>query len=289
MIIVNIKEGLGNQLFQYASAKRLSIKRGTQLKLLPSFADDKKRSFKLSFFNIEDNLATNDDLQNVIKNKLIRAIQRFKPYYRRNYYRERMWVNDLGLLNASNEVFLDGFWANPLFFSDIRDEIINIFSLKKKFENDAFLNFKKTIIKDRCSVSIHIRRGDYAKDKGVNDFFGTIDLKYYIDAQKLILKKHENPTFYVFSDNIDWVVDNVKLLGNVVYSNSTNLEDYHELVLMSTCKHNIIANSTFSWWGAWLNINNSKMVIAPEVWYKNKKAQKFYEDHPFVPETWIKL
>jgi len=116
-----------------------------------------------------------------------------------------------------------------------------------------------------------------------------LPIEYYQKAINYFNEKFTDIVFYVFSDDIEYVKQNFNFNAEVIYIENKDLQDYHELKLMSFCKHNIIANSTFSWWAAWLNENSNKTVIAPKKWYNDKKAQENYEKYSFVPETWIKL
>lgn len=297
MVIVKIMGGLGNQLFQYAAAKRLALKHNVELKLDPNFENDKLRNYKLQYFNIEEQIATKDEIldltvsfkkHNKIKNKIQRKLQLLKPYYKRRYYKHKTWINDLGVLKATKNVYLDGYWAREKFFTEIKNELVGLFEIKEEFVTTDFLTLKKEIEKVN-SVSLHIRRGDYAKNLKTLNFFGLMSIEYYQKSIDYINKKHNNNVFYVFSDDIEYVKQNFDFNAKVIYVENKDLQDYHELKLMSFCKHNIIANSTFSWWAAWLNENFEKTVIAPNKWYNDKKAQAYYEKYSIVPKTWIKL
>lgn len=297
MVIVKIMGGLGNQLFQYASAKRLAMKHNVKLKLDPSFGNDKLRDYKLQYFNVEEQITTKDEIldltisfkkHNRFQHKIQRRLQILKPYCKRRVYKNKPWINDLGVLKASKNVYLDGYWGNELFFKEIRKELLGIFEIKKEFITNDFLKLK-TEIQNINSISIHVRRGDYAKDEKTLNFFGLMPIEYYQKAINYFNKKNIENVFFIFSDDIEYVKQNFNFNAKVVYIENEKLQDYHELKLMSFCKHNIIANSTFSWWAAWLNENPEKIVIAPKQWYADKKAQEYYEKYPFVPENWMKL
>ncbi|NCQ11249.1 MAG: alpha-1,2-fucosyltransferase, partial [Bacteroidetes bacterium] len=136
------------------------------------------------------------------------------------------------------------------------------------------------------SVSLHIRRGDYVDNK----YFAQIPLEYYYNSIELIENKFPNSSYYVFSDNLNWVKNNFKTNVNLHFVDANDSStDFMELYLMSKCNHNIIANSTFSWWGAWLNKNPDKIVIAPKVWFGDKTAQENYKNGQHVPNNWIKM
>ena len=135
--------------------------------------------------------------------------------------------------------------------------------------------------KSANSVAIHIRRGDFVK----NASHGICDINYYQNAIEIIKNKIPAPTLFVFSDDLPWVQQNLKTELPIVYVSQLELDETEELMLMSQCQHQIIANSTFSWWGAWLNQNPEKIIIAPKKW--NNRYQKHYKY--LVPEEWITL
>jgi hypothetical protein len=134
-------------------------------------------------------------------------------------------------------------------------------------------------------ISMHYRRGDYAENLETTKYHGMPDSKYYSKALQYISERQNNLKVLVFSDDKDWVTKSVKL--PITFEIIEGLEDIEELILMSHCKHNIIANSTFSWWGAWLNENPEKIVIAPKRWFANEEMEAQTQD--LIPETWIRM
>ncbi|MEI6553564.1 MAG: alpha-1,2-fucosyltransferase, partial [bacterium] len=135
------------------------------------------------------------------------------------------------------------------------------------------------------SISIHIRRGDYISNQEANNFHGSCSIDYYTEAINIIKGKVSNPIFFVFSDDIAWVKENLKSDIVATWVSEYNLDNTEDLLLMSFCKHQIIANSSFSWWGAYLNRNINKIVIAPKKWIANKG----YNTDEITPSSWIKL
>jgi hypothetical protein len=133
---------------------------------------------------------------------------------------------------------------------------------------------------------MHIRRGDYVSLKISNELHGVLPLEYYYNAIELIKKQNPNITVFVFSDDIPWVKENLKLKDKCVYVDFNSGENsVFDMFLMSLCKHNIIANSSFSWWGAWLNQNKNKIIVAPENWF----AKKEMLNNDLIPDAWRKL
>jgi hypothetical protein len=136
------------------------------------------------------------------------------------------------------------------------------------------------------SVSLHIRRGDYLD----NPIFANLSVEYYEKSVDFIKKKYNDAAFFVFSDDLSWAKNNLKLNVSTYYVDVNDAKtDYMDLMLMASCKHNVIANSTFSWWGAWLNNNPDKIIIAPRKWYNDKTKQKKYENGALVPNNWVKI
>jgi len=286
VIIVRIIGGLGNQMFQYAIAKAMAKKNNDIFKFdITFYPKQTLRKYELNFFNIEENIATEEEVIKFrgkedflfkVKRKLGISFRRPKEYYKEKV----ITVFDKELWNKKGNLFIDGFWQNEDYFKDIRSEILTDFSLK----NNISYNAQKHLIniKNSQSVSLHIRRGDYVENTHTNTVHGTCSLNYYKESSKYIYKNIENPSFYIFSDDINWCKDNFDFLKDKVFVDDTE-DQFDDLELMRCCKHNIIANSTFSWWGAWLNENRDKIVICPKIWWAGKSS--FH----IAAKDWIKL
>lgn len=275
MIIVQTTDGLGNQLFQYAIGRKLSLFYKTGLLIDNNhFLNNQHRKFSLSYFNTQFSIINNYKKFalkypfHFLKLKLgyFPRIKQESAKFKRNE-------------EFSKNSFLEGYWGNENYFKDIRDVLLSDLQLKNEYESRYFHLLRKEI-SETDSVSIHVRRGDYLESKNQAIFFN-LDLEYYIRAIELIRLKVSSPKFFIFSDDIQWAKENLSLqLINAVYINEgKELKDFEELMLMSYCTHNIIANSTFSWWGAWLNRNENKIVIQPKKWYKAKAFQDAYESN----------
>ncbi|MGB9927471.1 MAG: alpha-1,2-fucosyltransferase [Methanosarcina sp.] len=273
MIIVKLTGGLGNQMFQYALGRQLAVKNNTTLKLdIQGFKDYKLRNYDLNFFNILENLATPDDLSGVISSsdKLISKIGKhigigLKGIQQIKYIKEQTFSFQPETLNLKDNVYLDGYWQSEKYFSDIKDIIRKDFTVKN-VPNTANESIMKEIT-ECVSVSIHIRRGDYVSNPTTSQYHGFLGLEYYQKAMRLMLEKVGNPHFFVFSDDPEWASENIKTNCPITYIEHNGVKNYEDLRLMSTCKHHIIANSSFSWWGSWLSINEEKIVIAPKKWF----------------------
>lgn len=270
MIISRISGGLGNQMFQYAVAKAIAKKNRDIFKLDISFYPKQTlRKYELNQFNIEENIATEqecikfrgkEDLIFKVKRKLGFENKRPNEYY----HEKEITVFNKSLWDKKGNIYLDGFWQNEEYFKDIRDKILKDFTLKKDISNEAKKYLKD--LQNSQSISLHVRRGDYVKNAHTNSVHGTCDLKYYKKAINYTKQNVQSPNFYIFSDDIAWCKKNFNFLENKVFIDDTK-SVFDDLVLMKNCKHNIIANSTFSWWGAWMNENENKIVVAPKVWF----------------------
>jgi hypothetical protein len=243
-------------------------------------------TYKLSSFKLKD--IFNIDLQTVDKSDTIRIkdnsdflLSRIRrKIFGRNRYHIMQKDFNLNSLDNSQDYYLDGYWHSLRYHKTIEDIIKSEFVVKKKSSKAEDILSQ---IKETHSVSVHFRRGDYVKDRKNTNRYYECNFNYYNPAAGFINEKIQNPTFFAFSDDIEWVKENFRGF-NTVYVEGT--EDYEDLSLMYNCKHNIIANSTFSWWGAYLNPNKSKIVIAPENWFKNINRNKNIE---FIEDGWKTL
>jgi len=247
----------------------------------------------LDKFNTQINLASEFDINRVKRIDKSPAIYRrisrkfgFSPFQNGKFHFDEEWFsnNSVERLISCNDIYISGYFAGEQYFKDIENIIRGEFTLKEP------INFKNKIIEEKIvnsnSVSLHIRRGDYVDNK----YFAQIPLEYYYNSIELIENKFPNSSYYVFSDNLNWVKNNFKTNVNLHFVDANDSStDFMELYLMSKCNHNIIANSTFSWWGAWLNKNPDKIVIAPKVWFGDKTAQENYKNGQHVPNNWIKM
>lgn len=278
MIITKLQAGLGNQFFQYASGKCLSIKKKTFLALdLRNFSGNYFRNYTLKYFKIRAIAFPILLIKFLLSNRrVVKLIKKVLPFHL-NYKRleENIWSLDKKYFDNPKNVYLDGFWSYNSYFQDIKHILQKQFVLKNHYSR-KIKNILASILIEN-SISVHIRRCDYL-NKEESLYFGVLPIEYYNKAIKIIENKIENPVFYFFSDDSEWIKKNIPPQKNYRYSiDYTNNLDYLDFELMKNCRHSIIANSTFSWWAAWLNNNPDKIIIAPERWYLDEKAQKVYE------------
>lgn len=295
--ILKFNGGLGNQMFQYAFGCALADKFNVEAVFDFCYFDEVKecdnvtsRIYELEVFNLECKKVEKSDLEKIkkpdfdskFKNTLAK---RFPKLYGINYVREKhVSVFDKQIFNCPGYLYYEGYFQNEKYFKHLREALLKSFSLKAPY-NELDENNQKVLneILKTNSVSLHVRRGDYATLNYVNKIHGLCSLDYYKKAIEHMAKKVKNPHFFLFSDDIEWVIKNLKLNYPFTVVDFNQEKGWLDMHLMKNCKHNIIANSSFSWWGAWLNENPEKIVIAPKKW--NTKKQK----SDTIPKNWIKL
>lgn len=293
MIVVKLIGGLGNQMFQYALARNLAEQHSTILKLdLTEFEKYKLRRYSLHCFHIWEHLATETEIEDILYSqnifiKLMRkTITKFKlkNHTNNSYVIEKQFNFDSQILESSNNVLLNGYWQSEKYFVDIKDILQREFIVK--YQQDPQSAKFADRIQSTEAVSLHVRRTDYVQNALTNQIHGICDQDYYDRAVRYISDRVSNPHFFVFSDEPKWAKANLKLgFPTTVVDCNDESRNYEDLRLMSMCKHNIVANSSFSWWGAWLNSNPNKIVIAPQKWFNDVTRNT----QDVIPDRWIKM
>jgi hypothetical protein len=297
MIVSNIIGGLGNQMFQHAAGRALSLKHQVPLLLdTRSFKSYKlHQGFELSrIFQGEITIATDDYLKNMlgiyyypIANKIDFPLKKYFAK-RHNIFIEPKFNYWADFNRLPNIAYLNGYWQSEKYFKDYEQCIRSDFSFK--YELDVKNKQLLEKIQNNNTVSIHIRRGDYLSNSSASEIHGVCSIEYYRSAVMEIKSHIEKPFFVIFSDDLEWVKNNIKYfeMDSFVFCEyNKGSESYKDMQMMSLCQHHIIANSTFSWWGAWLNNNPSKIVIAPQKWFADEVKQSQAFD--IYPNEWIKL
>lgn len=287
MVIVRIWEGLGNQMFQYAYARALKEK-GIDVRL------DLNETYKETFVNLRNCEPRTSRIQNfrisipplnvdsygkyaylcrdTASRKVIFSLSKHS-LWKYKFYEEELFEYSGKKAGIRGNYYVKGYFQDERYFKNIRSILLREFAPRKKIRISKDL---RSALEEPESVSIHIRRGDYVK------LNWALNPVYYQRAINYIRQVYTNPVFLVFSDDLEWVKRNIRINNKYIYVNECNaLEDFEELFIMSRCKANIIANSTFSWWAAWLNKNKEKIVIAPEKWKKDKEDM--------ILEGWITI
>ncbi len=305
MIVARIRGRLGNQLFQYAMARTLALERSTEVHLDLTHFLFEDHDCRLPAFRTEFRIAglseigprllashlsravgrrTGAGLSSRIDERIVGTLDDDRTYVREKPkfvgYDEKAAEK---VAKAEGDIYLDGFWQSDRWFASRRDEILKEFELRA--EPPKAMKDWLELMSVEGSVGLHVRRGDYAQS-GFSNIYGVCDAAYYKRAEEAILAKVERPRIFVFSDDLAWAKGNLKLKTELTFVEAKGLEEYHELALMSCCDHNVISNSTFSWWGAYLNRNPEKVVVAPGRWLKQESGM---EEKDAVPGSWIRV
>lgn len=281
MIITKIYGGLGNQLFQYAIGRCFSELKNVPLFLdINQFEQYKLRDYNLGEFNISQNFANRaiSNRYSFFESSRLNNLYN-KLMFNKGYVKEKTFDFDEKLFETKHDnIYLEGYWQNEKYFSPIKNVLRNEFTLRNPLSENA-KNMENLIYSTIDSVSIHIRKTDFLKKEN-KKIFSDLTASYYKKAINEIIQHSKNPHFFIFSDDFTWIKENIHFDLPITYIDSNN-PAHEDLHLMSLCNHNIIANSTFSWWGAWLNDNTEKMVIGPENWFSNGRSVE-----PFKIESW---
>ncbi len=312
VIMTQLDGGLGNQMFQYAIGKSLSLQCGVPLYLDTSvYSHYTTRKYALGVFNISAQIASNEDIvffkpavkknplgiiktladktpthavllvKGILPRGMMGKLLRPPPADSNYIYREaEPFVFNADVLMAKPPLYLDGYWQNEKYFVRHRDIILRDFTLRVPISEKA-IAYRK-IIQETPSVSLHIRRGDYVHVAAARKLYdGICDLEYYGRALDFLKQKIQDISVFVFSDEIAWAKANLHQERAIYVEGCA---DFEEMYLMSCCRYNIIANSSFSWWGAWLNVATEKIVITPRRWHKSGD-----DNHTPIPETWMRV
>jgi hypothetical protein len=287
--------GLGNQMFQYAFGRNLSIRHSTVLKLDTSCLLDRSplknftfRDYGLTPFNIDASFASAAEIKQYSSSRISKLAGYFSiyfPFFPANVYlREPFFHFFSKALDAPDNTYIDGYWQSEKYFRDISGQLRKDFTLKEPLSPNS--RRLAAEISTSEAIGIHVRKKDYLSNFQTKKYYTEAGENYYKRAMDLIASKISNPRFFVFSDEPDWFRKNVHSDFPVVYvEGNTGPASYEDMYLMSLCKANIIANSTFSWWGAWLNRNEAKIIITPQQWFTGK-AKKTMD---LFPSDWIRI
>lgn len=284
MKIVNTIGGLGNQMFCYAFAFSLKLKHKEDVYVDISHFNhyNLHDGFQINeIFNVKEiNVATKKEIKKLARYvphyALSRVFRKFLPSKSKEYIEKQDYVYDKEALYLEEDSYYEGYWQSPLYFDDIEQEIKKMFTFpESKGENKKIEEIMKTV----NSVSIHVRRGDYLNAKS---FMGICELDYYEKAIEYINSEIKDPYFFIFSNDIKWCEENLRHLlktNNVMFvSNNVGKESYWDMYLMSCCKNMILANSSFSWWAAYLNKNKDAKVLAPKKWVNRDYETQIHLD-----------
>ena len=287
MLIVKLYGGLANQMFQYSLYKSL-LHNGYEvytdtLSFIPSWGFDNV-SLKDTFPYVRLNDSDVSLIKKLSANRSpLSRVGKYLGLHKKTHYFEPTNHFNPGVFNLISDYYFEGYWQTEKYFIDIQEEVRNDFRFKI-FSDQINIDLS-TLLENEESVSIHVRKGlDY--QKSITN--GTCNIDYYFKAIGLIKEKLRNPRFFVFTDNKEWVKEKFQKFEYTLidWNPVAGPSNYLDMQLMSHCKHNIIANSTYSWWGAWLNKNKNKVIIAPQYWYNGKRNQTTMD---LVPSEWMRI
>jgi glycosyl transferase family 11 len=281
MVTVKLHDGLGNQMFQYAMGRALAQRRGTSLALdVSSFYPGAFRQYSLGVFNIAERL-TSGGLMGF--GRLRTLCSRVWLPGLPHVLIERGFGFDPSALDAPGNVYLIGYWLSEKYFKEIEETIRREFSFKA--QPDEWNAEMARCIRGVNAVAVHVRRSDYVTDPVNNQMLGTCPPEYYREGARLIGSRVPGPHFFVFSDEPEWARANLELGGPTTFVDGNRLEKgYEDLRLLTLCRHHLIANSTFSWWGAWL-ADSGGIVVAPKKWFNEDQ----FDARDIVPDAWMRL
>jgi hypothetical protein len=293
MIITKLKGGLGNQMFQYAAARSLALEKSTWVYLDPSFLyEDAKgrwtqRAYELDCFNIAYKFERSGRI-NFLRSLNHRTRMRklsesgFWPFSYANFTEQAGGFNESFFNNPVN-TYLDGYFQSEKYFVRHRETLLKDFTFQQKPEgrNEELISR----LTETNALSIHVRRGDYVSLTSASSFHGFAGEDYYSTAIKdMFLNQPQISVSVVFSDDIEWAKKHITTPVNTIYVD-WNSKGYEDLRLMTHCKHHIIANSSFSWWGAWLGEKKDSRIMAPRKWFADANAS----DKDIIPERWQRI
>ena len=292
MICVRLMGGLGNQLFQYATGRALAARCRSRLWLDASFlaasGDHTRRRFELPVFRIEARIApaalgswTRRWGRGNRRQRVLRWLPFLSPL---RYLPETPLQFTPSVLEARGNVYLDGFWQSERYFGSIRPLLLKELDFAHAPDDDTARLVAE--VRSCASVAVHVRRGDYVTSPAANEIHGVLGIEYYRAAVEVVRQRVPDPVVFVFSDDPEWAAAHLTFEVPTVYvSHNQGARNHEDLRIMRTCRHQIIANSSFSWWGAWLNQNPAKVVVAPRRWYRAEHPDVSY----MIPDGWIRL
>lgn len=299
MIVIFLRGGLGNQMFQYALGRNLAEKYETELVFDTTFINDRFPRGGVAFYRYDlDSFGITPRLTMLSRASVAApipgvwlgidlALMKMRDALGlRKIVKEQSAAFDPSVLDAGKNLLLFGYWQSEKYFEPVKDAIREAFVFQAPLVGVAETLAKE--IQNTNSVALHVRRGDYVTAENTRKLMGDTNLNYYEKAVAYIAERVKDPHFFIVSNDPAWCKENIKISFPVTYLDdaSAGPKNIYHLQLMSLCKHNIIANSTFSWWGAWLNRNPQKLVVAPAVWTAAGKPE---DEHDITPADWKRI
>ena len=289
MVVVSLFGGLGNQLFQYAVGRAVAFRHKTILKLdVTAFEVYRLQAYSLTHFNIREEFAYVGPVARLLghpTNRHLRRLRRYFPYFWLHSVNEQQQYKfDPGIFEKGRNVLLYGFWQSERYLRDISDLLHRELTVRTAAdrENSAVAEAIRSVE----AVSVHVRRADYVTDNLTLQKHGTCSTDYYRAAIGELTANVRAPHFFVFSDDPGWAQANLAFEDPVTFVTHNKADrNYEDLRLMTLCQHHIIANSSFSWWGAWLGTNPKRIVIAPRRWLNDDTV----DTSELFPDNWRRI
>jgi Glycosyl transferase family 11 len=293
LVVARLNGGLGNQMFQFAAARAMALRTGATLKLDTSaFAHDKQRCYELDVYTLADHVPRASAAElSACEQKTPRGLALLGKVLGLGSaaipaIREAQFHYDPALATAQPPAYLVGYWQCERYFVDQTAQIRQDFTPRHPMEpeNAAIAH----VIRNSTAVSLHVRRGDYVSDANVKSVHGLCGLDYYARAMAAIeaATRPRDPHYIVFSDDPDWVQANLTSVHPMTFvTTNSGARAYRDMQLMSLCQHHIIANSSFSWWGAWLNPQPDKVVVTPSQWFAGSRNSA----RDLRPVSWLQV
>ena len=271
-------------MFQYAAAKALSIQNGTDLKLdISEYANDQLRNFDLLNLNVDVSIASKNEIDQLkASNSFGRVRARLTSNKKKKFYKQPFFHFDNNFFNLGANIYIQGYFQSEKYFLPIKEIIKKEFTIKQEISDKV--RELGAHLQTINSVAVHIRKGDY-KNIDTEKIHGILPIEYYQAAFHNMGIVVQDPRFYIFTDDKKWVEKKLQLPNTTIVSGNISTNHFEDLFLMTHCCHNIIANSSFSWWGAWLNKNENKVVIAPANWFNNGPR----DTQDLIPKTWTTI
>jgi hypothetical protein len=296
VIVVWLSGGLGNQMFQYAAGRALAARHGTRLVLDSSWIDgrgggapDAVRRYELDCFDLDAELAPIEQVARLPTGSQLRDLAQGVRHPRRPL------VTPLGetsfgepesaVLEARDDTYLRGLWQREVYFERAAALVRADFTFRTEHEPAAADAARSIERASNPPVSVHVRRGDYVSDPGASGRLGTLGIDYYAAAIELLAERLGDLELFVFSDDLDWCRAHLRLPFPATVVDLAGGRAHADLRLMSMCAHHVIANSSFSWWAAWLDPMPEKIVVAPRPWLSDPASA----DAGRVPPGWVRI
>jgi hypothetical protein len=292
VIIVRIIGGLGNQMFQYAFGRRLADALSVPLRLdITPFRTYDKRRYELGGLRIEENFASDREIRLALRGRFPRVRSRAGRVFPSladgpgRLVAERGFGFDPALLDLHDGAYLEGYWQSERYFDTVGDRLRAEFVPRTPPRGRAAELAEQ--MRQEDSVSLHVRRGDYVSEPSVEMIHLVCDETYYTRCVEYLAPRLKDPHFYVFSDEPAWARDNLRIpFPTTIVAESCRTTAIDDMWLMARCRYHVIANSSFSWWGAWLDSRPAKVVLMPRRWFRDR-APEYSAD--IRPPEWVAL